>query len=103
MEGENRTDTKGEKNFLKELVKETEAITHDYPGYLKEGQEEIALCDNARKILKYLEQGAKQSVIMEELGLTKSNVKYHIYQIYKKLNVKNKTEAVTEARKLGLL
>lgn len=103
MEGEKRTDTKGEKNFLKELVKETEAITHDYPGYLKEGQEEITLCDNARKILKYLEQGAKQSVIMEELGLTKSNVKYHIYQIYKKLNVKNKTEAVTEARKLGLL
>lgn len=98
-----RTYTKGEKNFLKELMKETEAMTHDYPGYLKEGQEEVTLCENARRILKYLEQGAKQSVIMEELGLSQSNVKYHINQIYRKLNVKNKTEAVTEARKLGLL
>lgn len=98
-----RTYTKDEKNFLKELMKETEEMTHAYPGYLKEGQEEIVLCDNARKILKYLEHGAKQSVIMEELGLSKSNVKYHISQIYRKLNVKNRTEAVTEARKLGLL
>lgn len=103
MEDKDRTYSNKEKNFLKELLKETEDITHDYPGYLKEGQEEITLCDNARKILKYLEQGAKQSDIMAELGLSKSNVKYHINQIYKKLNVKNKTEAVTQARKLGLL
>ena len=103
MEEDRRIYTKKEKSFLKELIEETETITHYYPGYLKEGQEEITLCDNAKKILRYLEQGAKQSEIMEELGLSKANVKYHVSQIYKKLNVNNRTEAVTEARKLGLL
>lgn len=32
-----------------------------------------------------------------------SNVKYHTQQIYKKLGVSNKTEAVMEAGKRGLL
>lgn len=98
-----RTFTKKEKAFIKELLKKTEEMGHSYPGYLKEGHEEITLCDNARRILKYLEQGAKQDVIMEELGLSKANVKYHTSQIYKKLNVNNRAEAVNEARKLGLL
>lgn len=98
-----RSFTKQEKEFLKELLKETETVSHFYPGYLKVGKEEVVLSENAAKILKYLEQGAKQAVIMQELGLTEANVKYHTAQIYKKLNAKNRGEAVAEAKKLGLL
>jgi len=98
-----RSFSKAEKEFLKELLKETEAVTHFYPGYLKVGKEEVVLSENATKILRYLEQGTKQAVIMQELGLTEANVKYHIAQIYKKLNVNNRAEAVAEAKKLGIL
>ena len=55
------------------------------------------------KILKLQAEGMSKMKIAEELNMTASNVKYHTQQMYKRLGVSNKAEAVMEAGKRGLI
>lgn len=91
------------KDFWNQVLKETEKMVRFYPGYLKAGVQEVVLGENATKILKLQAEGVPRSKIAEELGLTEANVKYHIRQTYKKLDVRDKAAAVTEARKRKLI
>lgn len=54
-------------------------------------------------VLKYLEKGYSNSRISEEMNIRLSTVKSHTYNIYRKLEVSNRTQAVQRARDLGLL
>jgi len=47
-------------------------------------------------ILQKLSQGLPYKLIADELGITIGTVKQHIHQIYKKLQVRNKTEAINK-------
>lgn len=85
--------------FWKQVQSEAKKMAINYPSYLKMGTEEIILSDNAIKVLKLLSQGMTREEVAEKLGFTMANVKYHMNQAYKKLGVRNKTAAVTEARK----
>lgn len=62
-----------------------------------------ALTERQLSILKYVSQGFSSSEIAEKLGLSYHTVTTHIKNIYNKLQVNSRTEALYEARRLGLL
>ncbi|WP_326068681.1 response regulator transcription factor [Paenibacillus chibensis] len=61
------------------------------------------LSDREFEILRLIAQGLSNQDISERLYLALSTVKGHNRNIFDKLQVKRRTEAVAHARKLGLL
>ena len=66
---------------------------------------ELAECLSQREIevLRMIASGATNQAIAEQYVITVGTVKSHIHHIFNKLNVRNRTEAVARARKLGLI
>ena len=95
--------TRKNKQFWKQVLDEAQRMTRYYPSYLKAGVERVTLSDTMVKILKLQADGLSKEKIAAELSMSVSNVKYHTQQIYKKLGVSNKAEAVMEAGRRGLL
>jgi DNA-binding CsgD family transcriptional regulator len=56
-----------------------------------------------REILVYLDEGFSAPEIAEQLSLAISSVKFHIQNVYGKLGVNTKRQALTRAKTLGLL
>ena len=56
-----------------------------------------------QEILVYLDEGFSAPEIAEQLQLAISSVKFHIANVYGKLGVNSKRQALTRARELGLL
>lgn len=54
-------------------------------------------------VLHLLAEGASNEEIAEKLALTTGTVKWHIHNIFGKLETKNRTQAVNKARALGLV
>jgi DNA-binding NarL/FixJ family response regulator len=55
------------------------------------------------ELLHLVAVGQSNKAIAQELSVSENTVKYHIRQILQKLNVQNRTEAVTAAMRLGLI
>ena len=90
--------------FEKRVMEECEKMTDFYPTYLKERQEQdVFLSDKALKILRLQAEGLSVDEIAQQIGLSKSGVKYYNKDTYKKLGVNNKAAAVAEARNRRLL
>ena len=100
---ESKEGEKKNRQFWKQILEETEKMTRYYPGYLKAGIESVTLSDAMLEVLKLQADGLSKEKIAERLNMSVSNVKYHTQQIYKRLGVSNKAEAVMEAGKRGLL
>jgi non-specific serine/threonine protein kinase len=62
-----------------------------------------ALTRREREVLNHLAQGYSAPEIAEQLTLAISSVKWHIQNVYGKLGVKRKRQALTRAQALGLL
>ena len=56
-----------------------------------------------REILKLLNLGLTNQQIGEKLGITVSTTKWYLTQMFGKLNVRNRTQAIARSRQLGLL
>jgi LuxR family maltose regulon positive regulatory protein len=54
-------------------------------------------------ILKRLESGLSNKEIAEAIFLSEGTLKWHLHNVYSKLNVKNRSGAMTRARALGIL
>ena len=100
---EDKEQTRKNKQFWKQVIDEVQKMTRYYPSYLKAGLESVTLSETMVKILKLQADGLSKEKIAVELNMSVSNVKYHTQQIYKKLGVSNKAEAVMEAGKRGFL
>ena len=61
------------------------------------------LSERELQILQFISEGMSNREIAERLCLSLGTVKVHSHNIYGKLNVSNRTQAVGQARKLGLL
>jgi LuxR family maltose regulon positive regulatory protein len=55
------------------------------------------------EVLRQIVQGASNHTIAERLVIAESTVKTHIYHIFAKMEVSNRTEAAARSRELGLL
>lgn len=56
-----------------------------------------------QEILRWLHAGLSDKEIARELGITPGTVKTHVRNLYRKLEVKRRTQALSRARELGLL
>lgn len=63
---------------------------------------DIQLTPRETEVLKYLLKGASNKDIAREMSLQTVTVKLHIRGIFRKLLVKNRTQAVIRAQELGL-
>jgi len=61
------------------------------------------LSDREIEVLQLISEGRTKSEIGSELFLSVNTVKAHVRNIYAKLNVNNRVQAITKARALGLL
>ena len=64
---------------------------------------EIGLTDREVVILDALSRGLPNSAIGKELWVAEQTVKFHLTNIYRKLEVSNRTEAVRRAYELGVV
>jgi two-component system response regulator DesR len=69
---------------------------HDHVGTL-------GLSDRERSVLELMAGGSTNPEIAEALHLSKHTVKEHTSSVYRKLGVRNRTEAVQRAQRLGLV
>ena len=63
----------------------------------------ISLSSRELQVLSLIAQGKSNQEISAELYLALNTVKRHAYNIYAKLEVKKRTQAVSKARQLGLI
>jgi LuxR family maltose regulon positive regulatory protein len=60
------------------------------------------LSEREVEVLQWLAAGASNREIGRRLYIAESTVKRHVYNIYGKLNVRNRTQAALRATELGL-
>ena len=60
------------------------------------------LTSREEDILPFLVQGLEYVEIADQLGISVNTLKYHLKNIYSKLNAENRTQAVFLAKELGL-
>ncbi len=63
----------------------------------------LALTEREREVLELIASGATNPEIAGSLHLSPNTVKEHTSSLYRKLEVRNRTEAVQRAQRLGLL
>jgi DNA-binding NarL/FixJ family response regulator len=61
------------------------------------------LTQKQQDVLNLAAAGLTNAAIARELWVAEQTVKYHLTEIYRRLEVKNRTQAVVEARRLGLI
>jgi DNA-binding NarL/FixJ family response regulator len=79
------------------LLRNPESITD------KEKSKEVSLTSRETDVLEQLGKGLSYTKIAENLFISPSTVRKHIENIYKKLQVHNKLEAVDRARRQNLI
>jgi DNA-binding NarL/FixJ family response regulator len=73
------------------------------PVSFNETKEDIQLTNRETEILEHLSKGLNYNEIANNLIISPSTVRKHIENIYKKLQVHNKIEAIQKAQKNNLL
>jgi two-component system response regulator DesR len=63
----------------------------------------LGLSEREREVLQLMAAGSTNPEIADALHLSKHTVKEHTSSVYRKLGVRNRTEAVRRAQRLGLL
>ncbi|GAB4517386.1 MAG: response regulator transcription factor [Allomuricauda sp.] len=66
-------------------------------------EDEVSLSSREKEVLEQLAEGLSYTVIANNLFLSPSTVRKHIENIYRKLQVHNKLEAVQKARRQSLI
>jgi DNA-binding NarL/FixJ family response regulator len=60
-----------------------------------------ALTDRERDVLRALAEGASNDAIADQLGISRSTVKFHLHALYEKLGVHRRAEAVAAGIRRG--
>ena len=66
-----------------------------------QGAEEVGLTDREEEVLKLVSEGYSNGELARMLWITTQTVKFHLTNIYRKLNVSNRTQASRWAQQAG--
>lgn len=88
--------------FNKDYYKMGEYLNKIASLYADEENTEI-ISRREKEVLELIENGARNSDIAKELFITESTVKSHILNIYSKLGVNNRIQAVAKAKEMGII
>jgi LuxR family maltose regulon positive regulatory protein len=91
------TETGGEFGSRPVEQRASSTLTHLEDGF------PISLSAREMEVLALIAEGKSNQEISAELYLALNTVKRHAYNIYQKLEVKKRTQAVSKARQLGLI
>ncbi len=94
---------KGETDFLVKLVEIARSMAINYPLYLTKFQKKEALSQRETEILKLLEQGKSKEEISAFFFVSENTVKYHMKNIYTKLDSTSALQAIWKARIMGII
>jgi len=99
-------------DMLEGIKKGEAAITRKTAARLLDGFKEsgqisqkpsVQLTKRELVLLEFVGQGLSNRGVAQKLGVSENTVKYHMRNIMQKLEVQNRTEAVTHAMRLGLI
>ncbi len=93
-----KVDFKWKKGFKDRVLTECEQLASYYPSYLNEKIGGVLLSETAIRILQLQSEGYSGAEIGKKLGISADGVKYYNKETYKKLGVRSKAAAITEAR-----
>ena len=82
---------------------EPDASEQQRDEHLKKKASELGITARQWQVLKLLGEGLANKVIAYQLHLSEATVKAHITALMRALSVRNRTEAVLEANKRGLI
>lgn len=86
------------------LMKAVRSQALFYPKYLQPPRRlEEPLTNMEQTVLRLMSQGMKNSQIAEFLFVSPNTIKFHIKNIYSKMHVKNRTQAVEEGKRYKLI
>jgi LuxR family maltose regulon positive regulatory protein len=93
------------KYLLGSFVRSIEKRPTSVPGTIQLDQKKLIepLSDRELEVLEMMAEGLSNPVIAERLYLSTNTIRTHARNIYMKLEVHNRLEAVNKARKIGLL
>lgn len=74
-----------------------------YAGHSLPIAKSLKLTEREQEVLYWLVQGASNDAIAKNLYITVATVKAHLSSIFTKLEVKNRTQAIVKALRLGLV
>ncbi len=77
------------------------AAGHQFGKSTESGQRPLSA--RQQEILRWMNQGKTNKEIAQLLSMTEKNVKYHVEQIFTKLEVRSRPQAVSKAMLIGLL
>ncbi|MGI6499925.1 MAG: LuxR C-terminal-related transcriptional regulator [Anaerostipes sp.] len=94
----------GKSQFFKLVYERAKKMAFQYPDYLvKENVLAEPLSEGEKRVLRLHNSGMSTEQILEMCSFTKSTLKFHNSNIYRKLGVKNKADALLAAKQLGLV
>ncbi len=95
---------KGNSTFTDEIMSLASEVAKKIPDYLKsQGEYYEPLTPTEKKILKLMAQGMSYQEMAENLDKKIGTLKFHSSGIFRKLQVKNRQQAVKRAGEIGLL
>lgn len=83
--------------------------TQDAPAVASEGRDDAlerlmaSLTDRERNLLRFVSAGLSNRDLAERLSVSTNTVKWHLRNIFEKLHIKNRVQAITLARRFGLI
>jgi ATP/maltotriose-dependent transcriptional regulator MalT len=78
------------------------SVLQELYGVKQEGEDQL-LTDREQEVLHLIGKGYMNKEIAGMMYITERTVKWHASKIYEKLQVSTRTEAVAEARRMGIL
>lgn len=85
-----------------EVIKEVRVSAEDFVFNTKEA-DRLGLSKREIEVLEFMAQGLSNQEIADKMFVSLNTVKTHTSNLFSKLDVKRRTAAVEEARKLGLV
>lgn len=88
--------------YWENILKETKKMALLYPKYLKEENNCEDMSESEIEVLQLLAQGMSNKGIAQKTYRSENTVKYHLKNIYQKLGVRSRSEAVARIREIGV-